>query len=107
MTQLGNMVWYEKSQNSEKSSLPEVKEPNATESCQDDAKNSIPVDDEGTEIPTESCGDVARNSEEMMERSPNVVNAGVAVVPNYATQVVVEDKSRCLLRWRESMPRNL
>ena len=91
ITRLGNMMWIEKSQNNVKSSLPEVKEPNAAESCQKDGNDSIPVDDVDTEIPTESCSGVARNSEEMMKRSPHVVKAGVAEVTNHATQVVVED----------------
>ena len=48
MTQLGNMVCSEKPQINEKSSLPEVKEPRASESCQHDANDSIPVGDEET-----------------------------------------------------------
>ena len=41
MTQLGTVVRSEKSQNNEKSSLPEVKEPNATESCRHDADKPV------------------------------------------------------------------
>ena len=98
MTNLGHMVWSEKSNSYVKSELPEgiviklpeepteagqgvarvfivakpgeVKEPNETESCQNDANNYIPVDDEDTEIPTERCSDVARDSEEIMKISP-------------------------------------
>ena len=82
MTQMGTVVRSEKSQNTEKSSLPEVNEPNATESGRHDAKKPVLDAEETTEsrdVATrelkevkidnieepneerESCNDVAKN----------------------------------------------
>ena len=70
-SQLGTVVRSEKPPNNEKSSLTEVKEPNATESCHHNANDSIPVDDEET---TE-LRDVAT-------REPKTVKIGVIEEPN-------------------------
>jgi hypothetical protein len=71
MTQLGTVVRSEKPQTNERSSLTEVKEPNATESCQHDANDSIQVDDEET---TELRDDATRE--------PKTVKIGVIEEPN-------------------------